>query len=73
MGTPGGCNAGVNGRFVLDSVNYPVWSFFTIAEVNPKETWITHGSEDGLLRWCELHQRKARALHLVGRDLEEEA
>ncbi|WP_194953628.1 ligase-associated DNA damage response exonuclease [Sphingopyxis solisilvae] len=45
----------------------------TIAEVNPKETWITHGSEDGLLRWCELHQRKARALHLVGRDLEEEA
>ena len=45
----------------------------TISEVNPKETWITHGSEDGLLRWCELHQRKARALHLIGRDLEEEA
>ena len=45
----------------------------TIAEVNPQESWITHGSEDGLLRWCELHQRKARALHLVGRDLEEEA
>lgn len=44
----------------------------TISQVNPKETWITHGSEDGLLRWCELHQRKARALHLVGRDLEEE-
>lgn len=44
----------------------------TIAEVNPKESWITHGSEDGLLRWCELHQRKARALHLVGRDLEED-
>ena len=45
----------------------------TISQVNPKETWITHGSEDGLLRWCELHQRQARALHLVGRDLEEEA
>ena len=45
----------------------------TIAEVNPAESWITHGSEDGLLRWCELTQRKARALHLVGRDLEEEA
>ncbi|MDZ3833590.1 MAG: ligase-associated DNA damage response exonuclease [Sphingopyxis sp.] len=43
----------------------------TIAEVNPRESWITHGSEDGLLRWCELHQRKARALHLVGRDQEE--
>src|SRR3546814_3872070 len=40
----------------------------TIAEVNPRESWITHGSEDGLLRWCELTQRKARALHLVGRD-----
>jgi len=45
----------------------------TIAEVNPTESWITHGSEEGLLRWCELNQRKARALHLVGRDLEEEA
>ena len=45
----------------------------TISQVNPKETWITHGSEDGLLRWCELHQRQARALHLVGRDLVEEA
>lgn len=44
----------------------------TIAEVNPKENWITHGSEEGLLRWCELHQRKARALHLVGRDVEDE-
>lgn len=44
----------------------------TIAEVNPKESWITHGSEEGLLRWCELHQRKARALHLVGRDVEDE-
>jgi putative mRNA 3-end processing factor len=44
----------------------------TISQVNPKESWITHGSEDGLLRWCELTQRKARALHLVGRDLEEE-
>lgn len=44
----------------------------TIAEVNPTESWITHGSEEGLLRWCELNQRRARALHLVGRDLEEE-
>lgn len=43
----------------------------TIAEVGAQETWITHGSEEGLLRWCELTQRKARALHLVGRDEEE--
>src|SRR3546814_4431463 len=38
----------------------------TIEEVNPGETWITHGREDALLRWCELHQRYARALALVG-------
>lgn len=39
----------------------------TIAELSPGQTWITHGSEDGLLRWCELTQRKARALAMVGR------
>lgn len=44
----------------------------TIREVGASETWITHGSEAGLLRWCELHQIKARALHLVGRDAEED-
>ncbi len=44
----------------------------TIAEVNPQETWITHGREEALLRWCELHQRKARALALVGREDEDE-
>lgn len=44
----------------------------TIAEVNPAETWITHGREEALLRWCELHQRKARALALVGREDEDE-
>lgn len=38
----------------------------TIAEVNPQETWITHGREEALLRWCELNQRRARALALVG-------
>jgi putative mRNA 3-end processing factor len=43
----------------------------TIMDVNAKENWITHGSEEGLVRWCELHQRKARALHLIGREVEE--
>jgi putative mRNA 3-end processing factor len=38
----------------------------TITQVNPAQTWITHGREEALLRWCELHQRKARALALVG-------
>lgn len=35
-GTMGGCNAGVHGRFVLDSINYPVWSFVDIAEIQPR-------------------------------------
>jgi len=44
----------------------------TIAEVNPTETWITHGREQALLRWCELHQRKARALAMVGYEDEDD-
>lgn len=44
----------------------------TIVEVNPGETWITHGREDALLRWCELHQRKARALALTGYEDEDD-
>ena len=38
----------------------------TIQEVNPAESWITHGREEALLRWCQLNQRRARALALVG-------
>ncbi|WP_432201580.1 ligase-associated DNA damage response exonuclease [Erythrobacter sp. W53] len=44
----------------------------TIREVDAQETWITHGREAALLRWCELNQRKARALALVGREEEDE-
>ncbi|MEZ5744238.1 MAG: ligase-associated DNA damage response exonuclease [Sphingomonadaceae bacterium] len=44
----------------------------TIEDVDPQETWITHGREEAMLRWCELHQRKARALALVGREDEDE-
>jgi putative mRNA 3-end processing factor len=44
----------------------------TIAEVNPAETWITHGREEALLRWCELNQRKARALAMVGYEDEDD-
>jgi putative mRNA 3-end processing factor len=44
----------------------------TIEEVNPAETWITHGREDALLRWCELRQRRARALALVGYEDEDD-
>ena len=44
----------------------------TIKEVNPQETWITHGREEALLRWCELNQRRARALALVGYEDEDD-
>ena len=44
----------------------------TIREVNPQETWITHGREEALLRWCQLHQRPARALAMVGYEDEDD-
>jgi putative mRNA 3-end processing factor len=40
----------------------------TLKELEPGEVWITHGSEEALLRWCELNGQKARALSLVGYD-----
>ena len=45
----------------------------TIREVAPREVWITHGREEALLRWCELHQIKARALAMVGREEEDDS
>ena len=44
----------------------------TFAELKPEEVWITHGREEGLLRWCELNGLRARALRLVGYDEEDE-
>lgn len=44
----------------------------TIREVDPAETWITHGREEALLRWCELNQRRARALAIVGYEDEDD-
>lgn len=44
----------------------------TIQEVDPQETWITHGREEALLRWHQLHQRRARALALVGYEDEDD-
>ncbi len=40
----------------------------TLLEVAPREVWVTHGREDALMHWCETQQIKARALHLVGRE-----
>ncbi len=44
----------------------------TVEDINPAETWVTHGREEALLRWCQLHQRKARALALVGYEDEDD-
>ena len=44
----------------------------TLSELRPGEVWITHGREEGLLRWCELRGQPARALALVGYEDEEE-
>ena len=44
----------------------------TSTELKPEEIWITHGREEGLLRWAEINGQKARALRLVGYDEEDE-
>lgn len=44
----------------------------TVDELRPGELWITHGREEALARWAQLHGIKARALALVGYDDDEE-
>jgi putative mRNA 3-end processing factor len=44
----------------------------TFEEVRPDEIWITHGREEGLLRWAEINGQKARALRLVGYEDDED-
>jgi putative mRNA 3-end processing factor len=44
----------------------------TIAEVAPGELWITHGRDDALARWAVLNGVRARPLHLVGYEDENE-
>ena len=44
----------------------------TLTEIAPKEVWVTHGREDALVHWCMTRQIRARALHLVGMEDEDE-
>jgi len=44
----------------------------TFTELKPQEVWITHGREEGLLRWCEINGQAAKALRLVGYDEEDD-
>ena len=43
-----------------------------VDELRPGELWITHGREEALARWAQLHGVQARALALVGYDDDEE-
>ena len=38
----------------------------TVQEVAPAELWVTHGREEALVHWCQTRQIRARALHVVG-------
>jgi len=44
----------------------------TIADLAPREVWVTHGREDALIHWCALRQIKAKELNLVGYEDEDD-
>lgn len=44
----------------------------TATELKPEELWITHGSEEALLRWAALNNISATALEIAGYEDEEE-
>jgi putative mRNA 3-end processing factor len=44
----------------------------TLLEIAPREVWVTHGREEALVHWCQLHQIKARALMLDGYEDEDD-
>lgn len=45
----------------------------TIHETGAGEIWVTHGREEALVRWCELQGIRARPLHIVGYEEDEES
>lgn len=56
---------------ISDHVDWPDLTR-TLTELDPEETWVTHGREDAVLRWCALEGRAARPLRLVGYEDEAE-
>ncbi len=56
---------------ISDHVDWPQLTQ-TITELDPAETWVTHGREEAILRWCALEGRAARPLRLVGYEDEPE-
>ena len=56
---------------ISDHVDWPALTG-TLRELSPAEIWVTHGTEDGVIRWCELQGMSARPLRLVGYEDEAE-
>ncbi|MFB9223840.1 ligase-associated DNA damage response exonuclease [Paracoccus cavernae] len=56
---------------ISDHVDWPELTG-TLQEIAPQEVWVTHGTEDGVLRWCALNQLPAKPLRLVGYEDEPE-
>lgn len=56
---------------ISDHVDWPQVTS-TLRELSPEEVWITHGSEEGLMRWCALEGLAARPLRLIGYEAEPE-
>ncbi|WP_026791037.1 ligase-associated DNA damage response exonuclease [Pleomorphomonas oryzae] len=56
---------------ISDHVDWPQLTA-TIRELAPQEVWITHGAEEGLMRWCELEGIPSRPLRLIGYEDEAE-
>jgi len=62
------------GEFNLVISDHADWDELTqtAADIAPDDLWITHGREDALVRWAQLHGMSARALSLVGYENEGE-
>jgi putative mRNA 3-end processing factor len=56
---------------ISDHVDWPDLTR-TITELAPAETWVTHGREDALIRWCAMQGYAARPLRLLGYEEEPE-
>ena len=56
---------------ISDHVDWPQLTL-TLTELAPEEVWITHGTEEGLMRWCALNGIPSRPLRLIGYEEEPE-
>ena len=56
---------------ISDHVDWPDLTR-TIEDIDPAETWVTHGQEDALIHWMTMRQRAARPLRLIGYGEEED-